>query len=130
MSPAACILDGLGSLTLGQYPGRDGQHAIDVTARTNLTVAAGATIDSGTSTLSLAADLKADGTGDNGTGTLSIAAGATVISSNPTASAITLRGANIDIDTSTNPAVVGARACRSTTAVHSHRSERSPRIGL
>ena len=81
---------------------------IDVTARTNLVVAAGATVDSGTSTLSLGADVNADGTGNDGVGTLSIDAGATVTSSNPTASAITLRGADIDIDTSANPAVVGA----------------------
>ena len=83
---------------------------IDVTARTNLIVAAGAIVNSGTSTLSLAADVKADGTGDDGSGTLTIGAGATVISTNPTANAITLRGADIDIDTSANPAVVGAQA--------------------
>ena len=52
--------------------------------------------------------MRADGTGDDGVGTLSIAAGATVVSSNPTAGAITLRGAEIDIDTSADPAVVWA----------------------
>ena len=58
-----------------------------------------ATLDMGTGTISLAADTKADGTGNDGTGTLSIGAGATVVSSNATANAITLRGANIEIDT-------------------------------
>ena len=65
-------------------------------------------VDSGASTLSLGADLNADGTGNDGVGTLSIDAGATVTSTNPTASAITLRGANIDIATGADPAVVGA----------------------
>ena len=95
-------------MTLGDIEGGTANTQIDVTARTNLTVAAGATIDSGTSTLSLGADLNADGTGNDGVGTLSIDAGATVTSTNPTASAITLRGADINIDTSADPAVVGA----------------------
>ena len=106
--PSSVFLDGLGNLTLGNIQGGMVNTTIDVTARTNLVVATGVTIISGTSTLSLGADLKADGTGDDGVGTLSIGAGATVTSTNPTASAITLRGADIDIDTSANPAVVGA----------------------
>ena len=48
-------------------------------------------------------------------GTLSIGAGATVTSTNSAASAITLRGADINIDTSANPAVVGASRQLSTT---------------
>ena len=90
--PSSVFLDGLGSLTLGNIQGGTVNTAIDVTARTNLMVAGAATVNSGTSTLSLGADLKADGTGDDGAGTLSIAAGATVVSTNPTASAITLGG--------------------------------------
>src|SRR5208283_1765526 len=71
----------------------------------NLAVLAGATIDTGTGTLSLAADTKADGTGNDGVGILSIGAGALVTSANH----ITLRGADIQIDTSANPAVVRAQ---------------------
>ena len=70
------FLDGLGSLTLGNIQGGMVNTQIDVTARTNLVVAAGATVNSGTSTLSLGADLNPDGTGNDGVGTLSILAGA------------------------------------------------------
>ena len=64
-------------------------------------------------------------------GTLSIDAGATVTSTNPTASAITLRGADINIDTSANPAVVGAsRQLEHHAHRHPHRAERSRRPGL
>ena len=66
-----------------------------------------ATFDTGTGTTSLAADTNADGTGNDGVGTLSIGAGATVVSSNATANAITLRGADIEIDTSADPATIG-----------------------
>ena len=83
---------------------------VDLRATGDLTVDHGAIVATGTGTISLAADVKADGTGDDGVGTLSIGAGATVTSTNPTAGAITLRGADIDIDTSANPAVIGARA--------------------
>ena len=88
---------------------------MDLRATGNLTVDSGAIVQTGTGTISLAADVKADGTGDDGVGTLSINAGATVTSTNSTASAITLRGADIDIDTSANPAVVGAQRVLSTT---------------
>ena len=107
--PSSVYLDGLGSLTLANMQGGTVNSLIDVTARTNLTVAAGARVDSGTSTLSLGADLTADGSGDDGVGTLSIATCATVISTNTTAGAIVLRGADMDIDTSTNMAVVGGQ---------------------
>ena len=113
--PTSVFLDGLGSLTLGSIEGGTANPQIDITARTNLVVAAGAMVDSGVSTLSLGADLNADGTGNDGVGTLSIDAGATVTSTNPTASTITLRGANIDIATGANPAVVGASRQLSTT---------------
>ena len=69
---------------------------------------AGAIVETGTGTITLAADVNADGTGNDGVGVLLIGAGATVTSTNATASAITLRGANINIDTSADPAVVGA----------------------
>jgi DNA-binding beta-propeller fold protein YncE len=107
--PTSVFLDGLGSLTLGGIEGGTVDTQIDVTARTNLVVAAGATIDSGGNTLSLGADLNPDGTGDDGVGILSIGAGALVTSTNPTANAITLRGADIEIDTSGTPAVVQAQ---------------------
>ena len=116
MQPSSVYLDGLGSLTLGNIQGGFVNTQIDVTARNSLTVAAGDTVDSGTSTLSLAADVNYDGTGDSNTGLLSILAGATVTSGNATANAITLRGYNISIDTSSNPAVVGATRALSTTA--------------
>ena len=107
VQPSSVYLDGLGSLTLGSILGNTTNSAIDVTARTNLTVAAGSTINSGASPLSLGADLTAAKAGDDGVGTLSINAGATVTSSNSSASAITLRGADVNIDTSTNPALIG-----------------------
>ena len=88
---------------------------VDLKATGNLTVYSGTIVKTGVGTISLAADVKADGTGDDGVGTLSIGAGAAVTSSNPTASAIMLRGADINIDTSANPAVVRARGGTSTT---------------
>ena len=113
---SSVYLDGLGSLTLSSLQGRTANTLIDVTARTNLTVLASTTVDSGTSTLRLGADLKADGTGDDGTGTLSIGPYATITSTNTTAGAIMLRGADIDIDTSANMAAVGGqRPVPSTT---------------
>ena len=110
------FLDGLGSLTLGNVGGSGADTQLDVTARTNLMVLAGATVNSGNSTLSLGADLKADGTGDDGVGTLSILAGALVTSSNATASAITLRGADIEINNGVNPAKVWATALPQSSA--------------
>ncbi len=115
IQPSSVYLDGLGSLTLGNILGGASNATIDVTARTNLTVSTGATINSGTSTLSLGADLTAAKTGDNGVGTLSINAGATVTSSDTASNAITLRGADVNIDTSSNPAVVGASRQLGTT---------------
>ena len=81
---------------------------VNLAASGNLTVDAGATLTTGTGTISLAADVNADGTGNaTGVGTLAIDAGALVTSTNATPSAITLRGAKVNIDTSSDPAVVG-----------------------
>ena len=89
---------------------------VDLKATGNLTVDNGAVIETGNGLLSLAADVKADGTGDDGVGTLAVGAGAAVTSANTAADAITLRGATINIDTSANPAVVGgAQRSLSTT---------------
>ena len=109
IQPSSVYLDGLGSLTLGSILGGTTNAKVDVTARTNLTVTAGSTISSGTSTLSLGADLTAGELGDDGVGTLSIGAGATVTSANNTPHAVTLRGANVNLDTSSNPAVVSTQ---------------------
>ena len=94
--------------------GLDTSHAsagngnVDLTAAGALTVDRQALLDTGTGTISLAADVNADGTGNSNSGVLFIASGATVVSDNPGSSAITLRGAAINIDTSANPAIVGA----------------------
>ena len=122
LGPIRDLNGGIGSITASagtiEVAGINTSNAngnVDLKATGNLTVDSGAIIETGTGTISLAADVKADGTGDDGVGTLSIGAGATVTSSNPTASAITLRGADINIDTSANPAVVGASRQLSTT---------------
>ncbi|MEI6235746.1 MAG: Ig-like domain repeat protein [Planctomycetota bacterium] len=82
---------------------------IDVTSRTNLVVAAGATINSGTGTNSLGADLTAAGAGDNGTGTLTVNAGANVFGAN-----ITLRGADVDVNATGTIGSVNATTTAST----------------
>src|SRR5262245_20269566 len=95
--------------------GLDTSHAgagngdVDLKSAGALTVAEGALLDTGTGTLALAADVNADGTGNSNSGELVIARGATVVSANAGSSAITLRGAAIDIDSSANPALVGGR---------------------
>ena len=94
---------------------RSARGSVDLRATGNLTVDSGASILSGMGTISLAADVAADGTGDNGAGTLSIGAGATVASDNSASNAITLRGADVNIDTSANPAVVGGQRLVGTT---------------
>jgi DNA-binding beta-propeller fold protein YncE len=92
---ASVFLDGLGNLTLGSVTTNNAP--VDVTARGNLVVAAGAAVVTGTGTLSLGADLKADETGDDGVGTLTIASGAAVNSANGGNSSVTLRGADMDV---------------------------------
>src|SRR5204862_393624 len=58
----------------------------------------------------------ADGTGNSSTSKLSIQAGAVVVSANTLASGITLRSFDVDIDTSANPAAIGARRTLGSTA--------------
>ena len=94
---STAYLDGLGSLTLGGVTGGTSNTALTVTARTDLVIADNATINTGTATLSLGADLQADGSGDDGVGTLSIDAGASLYGAS-----IALRGADIDIDSTAN----------------------------
>ena len=111
IQPASVYLDGLGSLTLDNLIAYGPSPTIDVTARTNLVVSTGGTINAGSGPIMLGADLTSAETGDDGIGTLSINAGATVT----TTGTITLRGADVNIDTSSNPAVVGATRALGTT---------------
>ena len=74
VQPSSVYLDGLGSLTLGNILGGTANTTIDVTARTNLVVAPGSTINSGTSLLRLGADLTAAESGDDGIGMLTVSA--------------------------------------------------------
>jgi sugar lactone lactonase YvrE len=99
-APNSVFLDGLDNLTLSNVVLSD-RGSLDVTARGNLDVSAGATVRA--QIISLAADVKPDATGDDGVGTLSVAAGATV-----TGTTVTLRGADIFIDSSAKPATVSA----------------------
>jgi hypothetical protein len=101
-------LDGRGGLTLGNIQGSTASTIVDVTARTNLSVAANATIDSGTGTISLGADLTAAGAGDDGAGTLTIGIGAIVRSANTTAAAISLRGADMELRGGVSATAAGA----------------------
>ena len=55
LTPSSVYLDGLGNLTLGSVHGAAANTTLDVTARSGLTVAAGALISTGTGTISLAA---------------------------------------------------------------------------
>src|SRR5262249_5622855 len=90
--PSGVFLDGLGSLTLGNISGGTTNPAVNVTARANLVVATGATLNSGTGATTLGADLTAAGAGDAGSGTLTVNASAAVYGAS-----ITLRGADEDI---------------------------------
>ena len=89
--------------------------AVTLEATGNLTVGTSATVNAGSGLLTLAADVNSLGVGDDGVGTLTIGAGATVVTSNPAANAITLRGADVNIDTSSDPAVIGAQRQLETT---------------
>jgi sugar lactone lactonase YvrE len=81
---------------------------VSLTASGSLTVGTHGMIDSGNGTITLAADVYADGTGDTNTDALTISSGAVVVSSNNSASAITLRSARMSIATGSSPAVVGS----------------------
>ena len=107
-------LSGLGALTLDDIGTTNAP--LDVTAAATLTVARQALLDTGSGTISLAADVNTDGTANSNRGTLAIASGATVVTDNASKSAITLRGATIAIDTGPAPAVVGARRDTTPTA--------------
>ena len=85
-----------------------GGGSVDLMAAGALTVARNALLDTGTGTISLAADVNADGTGNSNSGELFLAGGATVVSENASSRAITLRGAAVHIDTGTNPGIVGS----------------------
>ena len=61
---------------------------VALAASGNLTVNSNAAVQTGTGTISLAADVNANGTGYNGAGVLTIGAGATVTSANPSATAM------------------------------------------
>jgi sugar lactone lactonase YvrE len=114
--PSKVYLDGMGNLTLGNVTGTSANTGLDVTARKGLVVAAGAQIITGTGTISLAADVNANGTGDSdATDSLAIMSGALVTCSEPVSNAITLRGAAINLDTSSNPAQVGPGASAVST---------------
>lgn len=89
---------------------------VNLAASGALTVASNAVLYTGHGTISLATDVNANGTGDSDTtDALAIQSGAVVTSSNPSSSAITLRGAVINIDTGSDPAVVGSGSNVSTT---------------
>ena len=113
--PTSVYLDGLGNLTLGSISGGTANTTVDVTVRGNLTVAGNATINSGTGTIRLGADLNADESGNDGVGVLSIAAGAVVESTNGTAGAITLRGADMNILGAVTAAGAGGGAAVQTS---------------
>ncbi len=85
--------------------GTSGAGNVALSSSGNLAVAAGAIIQAGTGTISLAA-------ATGGMGTLSIEAGATVVSTNAAAGAIALSGTAVNIDPT---AVVGAERSLKTT---------------
>ncbi|HEX8913635.1 MAG TPA: SBBP repeat-containing protein, partial [Humisphaera sp.] len=97
VQPTGVFLDGLGDLTVGNVFGGTTNATVDVTARGNLAVAGGATVDAGTAAVSLGADLTAAGAGDNGVGTLSIGAAAGVYGAT-----INLRAADADVASTAN----------------------------
>ena len=100
--------------------------AITLQATGAVTVGTSVVVNSGAGNLTLAADVTANGAGDDGVGTLSIDAGATVTSYNPSTSAIKLRGAAVNIDASSNPAVVGLSHLLSTTPITTYSTGPGP----
>ena len=108
IQPAAVYLDGQGSLTLAKVTGSTTNTVLDVTARNALTVAAGASILTGSGTVSLADDVNLDGSRNLNSGLLAILSSAQVNPANTISSAILLRATTMSIDASANPAQVGA----------------------
>jgi uncharacterized repeat protein (TIGR03803 family) len=115
LGPIRDVAGGIGSITASAgtievtgISSASVNGSVSLEASGNLTVDAGAGILTGTGTISLAADVNVNGTGNDDVGTLSIGAGAAVASTSSASNAITLRGADINIDTSANPALVGA----------------------
>jgi len=115
IGPIEDTAGGLGSITasagvinvMGLNTAASGGN-VNLTASGHLTVASNTVLYTGTGIIVLAADVNANGTGDSDTtDALAIQSGATVLSSNPSSSAIFLRGAAINIDTSSDPARVG-----------------------
>src|SRR5262249_55667512 len=74
---------------------------VSVSATGDLTI--DANVAAGTGAVTLAADVKPDGSPDDGVGTLSVGPGGAV-----TGSDVTLRGADVHLDTSAKPARVSA----------------------
>ncbi|MDB5384866.1 MAG: hypothetical protein JWM11_512, partial [Planctomycetaceae bacterium] len=70
---------------------------VTLKATGDLTVNSSVTINSGTGTMLLGADLTSAGAGDDGTGILTVANSASVTSANTTAAGITLQGADISL---------------------------------
>jgi hypothetical protein len=97
--PSGTYLAGLDNLNLGNVTSLANNGPLDVTALGNLTVLAGATLDTGTGMLSLAADTTAAGAGNDGVGILSVQANGIL-----DAATIALRGASMSLDPA---AVVG-----------------------
>ncbi len=81
---------------------------VSLTASGSLTVGTHGLIETGNGTISLAADVNANGTGNSNTDALTIDPGAVVVSTNASASAITLRGARMSIAPGSSPAEVGS----------------------
>jgi hypothetical protein len=120
--PTVIYLDGLGNLNLGNISCVVHTGLLDVTARGNVTVIAGATLDASTSALSLVADTKADGTGDDGVGTLSVLANGTLF-----AGTVALSGADMNL----NPAAtVGVPASAVVTTVGAARFFQPPSVAV
>ena len=103
------VVASAGAIIVIRLDTRASNGNVDLKATGALTVGPNALLDTGTGTIALAAGVNADGTGSNSGGALSVGAGAIVVSGNTASDAITLRGTDIDIDTSNNPPLIGAR---------------------
>jgi hypothetical protein len=104
ISASAAIIN-VGDVDMSHPNVITGQVNGDVDLRAAGALMANQTIITGAGTISLAAGVNDNGTASSGGGILSIAASATVMSEDPS-NAITLRGGDIAIDSSSNPAKV------------------------